>query len=85
MDWCCCKCRREGVRWFVLRATAVVWGPGNIVKVDVGLEEELAEVDHFLLTGCDGRVEREGFAMVREIPDESLRDPLWLEVCHGNC
>jgi hypothetical protein len=81
MDWHCLGCRRVGTRWFVLPRASVTFGPGSGVRVDVGLEEELAEVDH-ALSGCDGRVVREGFAMVREVAKEELKSPVWLEVCH---
>ena len=48
----------------------------NALSAHQALEEELAEVDH-ALSGCGGRVVREGFAMVREVAKEELRDPVW--------
>jgi hypothetical protein len=81
MDWICKECRREGTRWFSIGGNMVSQGSGSAINVSVGLEEEQAEIDHFLKSGCKGQVKRQGFALVRPCHEKDLEDSIWLEVC----
>ena len=85
VDWRCEGCRCSGVHWFALevgdgagRYLLYQGGkvPAHVVAV-YDAEVCLAEVDHFLATGCRGRVVGEGGCLRRvesnQRWDETLR------------
>jgi hypothetical protein len=82
MDWRCLSCRREGTRWFEYEANTVEVPNSSSIKIDYGLQIELAETEHSL-TGCKGRLEQEG-GTYRQVDKSAFKDPLWLEVTGRN-